>query len=305
MNSKEIISAMCHEEPLDRFLLPLKDGRTVLKGLSADSPETESASRFAGFTVERMTNIISFENVTLRSLHFTNSLLPDLQFVDCRIENCIFEESQCSGWRMWGTTTQDCLFRRSDMRDLAAGGCNQQRQLNLLQRIRFEECDLRDVPFGLTHICECHFSNCKLAGARFDGTTIVCCAFEGDLSEVRFSKHHYLDQDFPPNPMRQVDFSKSTFHFTEFRDLDLKDVQLPVGGAHIALHHFRPTLQKLSEDFRRGGVPESFSRFVSHALGISGKEQMTAVYSRQELETWHGKHLQEFLDCYREASGTT
>jgi hypothetical protein len=63
----------------------------------------------------------------------------------------------------------------------------------------------------------CLSANTKLDNVDFQTSTFVECRFEGDLHGVVFHRRGFKGEAYPPNEMRDIDFTRARLREVEFR----------------------------------------------------------------------------------------
>jgi len=109
--NEDIWKRLIQGKPLDGLGLGVKNGRLDLSGLLA--PEPEVSKRFSTniADIAVLSGVTKLHRVNWESLDFTSSRLNGLLFVDCTINNCVFEECSCEKWGLWATTVSSTSFK--------------------------------------------------------------------------------------------------------------------------------------------------------------------------------------------------
>ncbi len=73
------------------------------------------------------------------------------------------------------------------------------------------------------------------------------------MREVSFYRCGFMGEDFPPNAMVNVDFSRAKLRDVEFRGLTLDRVRFPNDDEHIVIENYPQVLDKLIEALKHQG----------------------------------------------------
>jgi uncharacterized protein YjbI with pentapeptide repeats len=285
---------------LDGLGLPTVDGRFDLNGLSAPQPTVAREYQVSRAYAKELTGLVVLRGVTWRRMDFSKAKLDSLRFFDCGIDDCRFDGARCRDWRMWGTRISNTTFRSTDLRDTALGGIGEDGSRNSFHGVDFANADLRGTTFKSASMVGCTFAN--LSGVDFGGTVFVDCAFEGEIHDVLFYRHAFRGEDYPPNEMKGVDFSRATLRHVGFRGLDMDAVRWPADDQHIivsdypaALDRVLGALGKRSDELsRRLGV------LVSHNRKWAGPNQREGIINKADWTQVGGEEMvSEFLRLAR------
>lgn len=264
----EIWSRLAEGGPLDGLGLGFRNGRLDLRGLTAPEPTAGKTTHTTIADVVRQEGLIRMEGLTLQSLDLSASSLNHLLFVDCRIENCVFDKSKCQNWGLWGTSVSNSTFYSADLRNSALGAVLDDKR-NAFGQVDFTKADLRGTVYTAAEFIGCKFRDTRLDKVDFQTSTFTNCCFEGELREVCFYRRGFRGEIFPANEMVGVDFTRAQLRHVEFRGLDLDNVALPTDCDHIVLNEFPKTLDRLLEVFV--GRADVGSRRLVAYLGICRK----------------------------------
>lgn len=244
-------------------LLPKKDGRIDFSGLDLPEPKLVQQWQTPLANVARIAPGGTLRQVRWQDLDFSGGKLNSLRFYESEIINCLFDRCQLKDLRLWATTFRDCSFRGSDLRDSALGVATLEQgplkgRRNNFVGVHFTETDLRGTVYVAAAFERCIFRNAKLVKIRFGTSTFVDCQFEGELREVIFWRSDLLtrgfpEDAFPPNEMKNIDFSRARLRDVEFRGLGLDGVQLPNDAEHIVINDFAEALDKLIVALKQQG----------------------------------------------------
>jgi|HubBroStandDraft_3_1064219.scaffolds.fasta_scaffold10097_2 uncharacterized protein YjbI with pentapeptide repeats len=250
-------------ESLDDMPLPRIDGRIDLGGLALPEPRVVQQWQTPLANIARIEPGGTFRQARWRDLDFSGSKLNSLRFYESEIVNCRFDRCQLKDLRLWATTIRDCSFLRADLRESALGVATLEQgplkgRRNKFAGIHFTETDLRGTVYVAAAFESCIFRNAKMVKIGFGSSTFVDCQFEGELREVLFWRSDlrtrgFPEDAFPPNEMKNVDFSHARLCDVEFRGLNLDQVWLPSDAEHIVIEHFAEVLDKLIGALKQQG----------------------------------------------------
>lgn len=176
---------------------------------------------------------------------------------------------------------------------------------NTFRNVDFTSADLRGTVYVAAEFSDCRFSKSKLNKINFQSSTFTNCTFEGELREVIFNKAGFKGAEFPQNRMHNVDFSRARLRWTEFHDLDLRDVRFPEDDEHVIVNDFPGILERLLETFRARSDLASrrlFLRFDREQKQL-GLAQKVGIFNKADLVEMGGDEgLQTVLDVIANAS---
>ena len=276
--------------PLDGLGLSMKNGRFDLSGWTTRTfggDERPGTSRANG---DVLRPIVDIKGVTWRCIDFSASDLPHLRFMDCRLEDCIFDRSVCHDWRIWTSTFERCSLRGTDLRGSSLGAVEGSAR-NLYSNTDFRDADVRSTSFIAAAFTSCRFDNAKLKRVDFESSTFADCSFAGGLDEVVFNRHGFEGEHFPPNEMLRIDMRLAKLRHVEFRNLDLDHVLLPDDDEHLVINRFPEVLEEIISRLRSGrdlesqGLADYFSVFRRWAgrRGVINKRAVLQISSPQAL----------------------
>jgi uncharacterized protein YjbI with pentapeptide repeats len=235
--------------PLDGLQLNTKEGRTDLSGLELTLPARRRGFKFNRSNVAQVEPSAIVQETTWQNIDITGSKLDGLRLINCRLDNCIFDNCELRDLRVWSTTILDTSFHGADLRRAALGGV-EDGERNSFLRVDFTEADLRQTAYTAAAFDECIFRNAKLEKIDFQTSTFSNCIFEGVLTDVLFYRRAFNGEQFPPNEMRGVDFSRAKLRHVEFRGLSLDSVLLPNDMEYIVVNNYAATLDAVIENLR-------------------------------------------------------
>jgi len=269
---------------LDDFGLGTRDGRLDLSGLLAPEPATVKTVRTPLADVSELSGITVLNQITWESLDFSGSHLNGLRFLDCKLNDCAFDECDCQDWRSWGTTFSNTSFRYADLRKSALGGV-QEGRINQFQNVDFTGADLRQTAYVSAGFVGCLFKNTWLDKVNFQGSAFMDCSFEGELREVCFNRKGFGANSLPPNEMLRVDFTGAKLRSVEFRGLNLDDVCFPTDPDHIVLDEYPQALDKLIQGLqvRTDMASKQLAAFLGVYQKWVGPMQRQGVLNKKDL----------------------
>ena len=269
--------------------LPERAGRTDLRGLVAPQPGRQSVTA-AKFIFTLLKGAQEIRGVTWRHLDLGGADLRHLRFVDCRLEDCVFDDSDCRDWRLWDTRVARCSFRRADLRGSALGAVEGKKR-NAWEDVDFTEADLRETYYGSGDIVRCRYKDAKLTKVDFEGMVFKDCTFEGELEEVTFNRYDFGGEAFPPNLMDGVDFRRARFHWVTFRGLDLENLQFPEDDEHIIIDDYRTSLERILAALqgRRDDVSRQLAAVLGDRRKRAGPSQRRGIIGKGDLRVMGGE----------------
>lgn len=124
-------------------------GRTDLRGLPlAVLPTTVGTGEGDG------------ARVVWESLDLRGADVAELRFFGARLADCLFDRANCTGWRVWGTTVEDCSFVRADLRSRGLGGGGPwQGRTTEWRRVDFSRARLAESAFTGCALHQCTFQD--------------------------------------------------------------------------------------------------------------------------------------------------
>jgi uncharacterized protein YjbI with pentapeptide repeats len=270
--------------PLDGLGLKLRNGRFDLAGLAVRNVPPGGHLSAALADVAELGETTVIRGVAWKSLDFSGSHLGQLRFLDCLIEDCVFDGCCCQDWRLWATTVEKSGFRSADLRESALGSVIGNRR-NAFRHVDFTEADLRQTAYIAAEFVGCIFKNARLQKIDFQTSSFTDCSFEGELNEVLFYRKGFKGERFPPNEMSGVDLTHAQLRFVEFRNLDLDSVSLPGDADHLVLSDYPQTLDRIIHALR--GRDDSAARKLAAYLGVlrrwAGANQRRGVLNKRDI----------------------
>jgi len=221
-----------------------KDGRLDLRDLVVPEPQRSRGPVVGGNVISRLEAFTELRGRRLTRLDLSGARLPSFRLIDCVIEDCRFDGAVCQDLRLWGTVIRDCSFEGADLRESALGGTSG-RKRNRFERVRFDRADLRGTVHSAAAMNSCSFAGADLTKVEFNGTVFEACRFSGRLQEVSFHRQGFGDEGFPPNEMKDVDFTEAEFSWVDFRGLELHSVRWPKREDHLVFDDFHPRVDRV------------------------------------------------------------
>jgi uncharacterized protein YjbI with pentapeptide repeats len=269
---------LANDQSLADLSIPPKNGRLDLTGLVLPEPRIVQRWQTALANVAQVELNGVFRKARLRNLDFSGSKLPSLHFTECEISNCIFDRCDLRDLRLCDTTFRDCTFHKANLRDGALGAATVSGPFagkrNSFIGVDFSKADLRKTVYVAADFERCLFRNTILDKVGFGTSTFVDCQFEGELREVLFWRSDLFarglaENAFPPNEMKNVDFSHARLLDVEFRGLTLDQVKLPLDDEHIVINDLPMVLDKIISALH--GQADETARVLTAYLGIVRK----------------------------------
>ncbi len=241
--------------------------------------------------IKRIMNRPEFTGVSWRDIDFTGSDFGEAMFVGCEISNCIFERANCQNIGFWDVRLAGCNFNHANLRSSVWGALSsEQPRPNVFKECTFDCADLRDTVHFAEQYYSCSFRNSRLRKLQLDGTVFKDCVFEGALDQLMFLKRSSRGPDLPENSMEGCDLSKCTLKFVEFRNMNLTNTRLPLGGVHIFLPRGPEDLlewsRRLGEDSITLGAL-GFIKFLAETCGtpsIIAESDITKNFSKEQID---------------------
>lgn len=159
------------------------------------------------------------ENITFNSFDFSGTLFNYPIFENVQFEDCLFNRSDITDARIYGSSFINCRFIKIDFRTATIGA-----HKGLFRSCRLENCDFRNASFYEPEFINCEFYDCKLRNVDFKASSFESCRFVGKLSNVIFRGNDKSDlySNPTPNSMYNIDFSEAILgEYVDFDDCDL------------------------------------------------------------------------------------
>jgi uncharacterized protein YjbI with pentapeptide repeats len=304
----EILTRLIRGESLDGLGLRVTDGRLDISGLAVPDPTAgKTIMRTGTADVMQLMGVVKVRNVRWQSLNLQRSGLSHMKFFDCLIDNCVFDNSICQNWGLWGTTVTNCSFRSADLRQSGLGGVKEGKR-NVYAEVDFSSADLRQTGCKAAEFVGCKFEDTRLDRVDFQTSTFKNCQFAGELREVIFCRRGFKGEAFPANEMENVSFARAKLRWVEFQDLDMRNVILPRDDDHIIVDQYPRMLERLVAAFE--GRADSTSKRLAAVFGTilkhTGAAQRRGVVNKNDLLEIGGEEaLRRVLDVLAsEESGT-
>ncbi len=170
------------------------------------------------------------------------------------VENCRFDDCNLQGVRIWATSFRDVSFKGTNLRSSVLGGVHDGVR-NTFAGVDFSGANLSGTIYQAAAFERCTFCNTKLVKIDFQTSTFTDCCFEGELDDVLFYRQAFKGENYPPNEMVNVDFSRARLKHVGFRGLLLDRVRLPKDDEHIVLENFAATLIRLAATLEQQSDP--------------------------------------------------
>ena len=277
--AKEIWACLSTGGDLGSLGIPRLDGRWDLRGLKVLKPtSTEVTGLPPGIRMNR--GVLQSTDAVWKNIHFSNCQLEEIRFHDLTVENCVFSNCKCSGWRVWGSSFRDTRFEDVDLRHAALGGLSQDGRRNLFSNVELVRTDLRGAAFISANIVGCRFLDANLKQVNFAGTCFEDCTFSGLLDETSFDPQRFGYQHLPANEMKNVSFANARFRCVDFRKLDMDRVEWPRASDHVLVRNYRATLDCMIERLTARGdtAATRVASRMEHARKWAGDRQQTGVF---------------------------
>ena len=297
----EMWARLSQGKPLEGLTVPRIYGRVDLRNLMVREPSVRATTRTEMADVDWLDGVTQLKSVHWKSIDFSGSHLPHLLFFNCTIDDCVFDKCFCQEWGLWGTVVTNTTFRAADLRNSAIGAVEDDKR-NCYRSVDFSGADLRGTAYKATEFTGCQFRSARLDKVDFETSTFSACVFAGELREVQFYRTGYKGEAFPPNDMRNVDFTQATLRDVEFRGIDLDTARLPSDADHIVLDHFGEAMDRVLDALQRH--PASWAKGLAAYLDVYRRwAGRIGVLNRNDIEEIAGKEgvktLLELIGGYR------
>lgn len=294
----EVLLRLKAGRTLDGIGLSFTDGRIDLRGVIVPDPVVVERHTTTLAKVDVVDTKTIFENVALERLNFSGAYLSGALFFGCRLHDCLFDGANLQSIACWGNMVSRCSFQSADLRHAGLGGVEKGKR-NRFQEVNFSKADLRHATFGRggAEFSDCVFRNTKLENIEFQGSVFERCIFQGELREVRFYRLGYKAEGFPPNEMRDVDFSQAKLRMVEFRELDLEHTQLPIGEGHIAITNYPEALDYLLGELKDKSdlLSRKLYALLENRRKWAGRKQKTGVLNKADLFEYVGEDAERLI----------
>jgi uncharacterized protein YjbI with pentapeptide repeats len=290
----QIWARLCRGESLEGLGIARVNGRLDLRNSHLPEARAVSALQTPIGDIRKLSHTTMIEGVSWRGLDLSSSQLPHIRFMDCEIEDCVFDHAQLTDLRVWGTSFRDVSFRSTYLRYAALGAVHEGRR-NSFRNIDFTSADMRRSTWDSADIIGCTFKNTKLDNVEFHSTRFIDCTFEGKLREVIFYNRSFRGEAYPPNELRGCDFSRAKLRWCSFRNLELENVPFS-NDDQIVIDHYPETLGRLSSFFesrtdmgsqQMAGLLEHDLRWVApgQKVGVMSKDIVRELIGEDGLQT--------------------
>src|SRR5258707_13148425 len=158
--------------PLSDAGVPKIDGRFDLRNLHVQEPYATDRVRTSIADVTVLGGITSIEGANWHSIDFSSSHLPGLRFLDCRIDDSLFDRCRMDDLRVWNTIFSNVSFRSADLRGAVLGGVGR-RGRNSFRDVDFSAADLRGTIYKAAEFVRCKFNHAKLYKVDFQSSAFI------------------------------------------------------------------------------------------------------------------------------------
>lgn len=245
----EIWDRLLAGKPLDGLGLETRDGRISVRGLELPEPTVLRRFQFRGVSIAAVDSGI-IHGVKWRNLDFSKNKLAGLRLMGGVVENCRFDGCNLQDVRIWATLFRDVSFEGANLRGSALGGAHEVVRNTFLD-VDFSKANLSGTTYQAAAFERCAFSNAKLTKIDFQSSTFKDCRFEGELNDVLFYRHGFKGENYPPNEMVNVDFTRAKLRSVGFRNLVLDRVRFPQDSEHIVIKNFARSIDQMTEMLSR------------------------------------------------------
>lgn len=272
------------------------EGRADLRGLPTPTPSILKDLTTGGVSLQVVEGLLEARNLRWSALDLSHARLSSMRFFDCAIENCLFEGAACRDWRLWNSEVINCKFDGSDLRDAAIGTWHDGHS-NVWRRVSFDGADLRGALLSGCLLSECTFRETRLSGAQFLQATIQDSLFAGPLSDVLFDGRD-LPRKPVAGPMRNVDFSGTSFADVEFRGYRFDGVRLPDLPGLRMIPRYPETARRALALVADMATVEGrmFAAELRNYLKMPGAEDSVGVFNRADYVVDGGESLADLAE---------
>lgn len=236
-----------------RLNLSTINGRLDLRGFPF--PQPDSTEKLHSY--EMVYSRIVLKKISLSGIDFSYSNLSYLEFDECSVENCYFEDATMRSLQITASGFSNIIFRNVDFTGSFLNS-NIRDNGGFYRNVEFINCNLKSTSFSLPVIQDCVFKNCKIDEVQFDGSRLENVVFIGELRSAWFNGHSIycnkpvlgilkkFDPKNYPNKMQNVDFSRAELTDVTFsHGVDLSQCIFPVGSQYIYISNQSRIYQEL------------------------------------------------------------
>lgn len=217
------------------------NGRLDLRGFPF--PQPDSTEKLHSY--EMVYSRIVLKKISLSGIDFSYSNLSYLEFDECSVENCYFEDATMRSLQITASGFSNIIFRNVDFTGSFLNS-NIRDNGGFYRNVEFINCNLKSTSFSLPVIQDCVFENCKIDEIQFDGSRFGNVTFIGELRSAWFNGHSVycnkpalsilkrFDPKNYPNRMQNVDFSQAKLTDVTFSyGVDLSQCIFPIDSQYI------------------------------------------------------------------------
>lgn len=292
----EVLERLKAGRSLSDLPLGMHKGRVDLRGISVPEVTKEELPPFRNWALHQLKGYLQFRNAHFENLDFSYSRLEHVQFSHSQIIGCRFDRADCQNWGIRASNIVSTAFIGAKLNDAVLGPWYQGRG-NVYDAVDFSQADMRGVLSSTATYVDCDFLNAKLDKIDFQSSSFIRCRFAGVVREVIFYDNAFDPKKPDPNPMEDVDFSKATLRWVEFRRLNLDRVRLPRDENHLVVNNYRCVLDKaiaLAAGMEDTRYRRSIDAILRHRLKWIGPQQDVGIFSRLDFRESGGPEGEEF-----------
>jgi uncharacterized protein YjbI with pentapeptide repeats len=187
---------------------------------------------------------------SIDGVDFSGGSLGVLRFVNCNINNCVFDGCLLREIKVWSSRFVGCDFRGASLRGAVMGGVQLQSRDEKFKdgaRTEYSDCvfdgaDIRDSVHGPSLFRNCLFRDVKMKGVDFRGSQFVGGVIASKLADVMFYRTTFDYPGYPANEMDGVDLTGSELCCTGFRGMALSRTSLPRGDDYLLIDEYGETV---------------------------------------------------------------
>lgn len=298
----KVVRALSRGRDLARIGVDRFDGRFDLRGLIVEIPGEVATKVEGDRSVTDASKLWEFKGTTLSDLDLRGAILPHFRFFTAQIENCLFDNADLRGWRLWGTDVMDSSLRGADLRDTSLGGWEKGRG-NVYERADFSGSNLSGVWTHAARFVECEFSQAKLDKAEFWGCEFIRCTFAGTLREVIFHRRFMSKEqgEIPLEPrLEDVDLSHTALRDCAI-EVPVRGGALPSSDTHLIIRNFYDRLREVEARLKAddGAHVEAPLAWVRYLLREYEPEELElGILRREDFQRhWDEKEASAFFDA--------
>lgn len=183
---KSFVKSINNNRPLDNIIgLEKHADKWDLRGANFSALLNEQSVTYKQFEYNQNESYFKFKNGTLKAIDFSYANLKFSSFQNCKIEDCVFDNTSLKQTKIIGSHITNCLFHKSNL-SYAWLNDNIADNSGSYKHVKFIESNLSESFFCFPEIENCVFENCNLRATNFDGSRFKDCTFLGVVDSCWF-----------------------------------------------------------------------------------------------------------------------